>query len=105
MVSAAHEVGHAVQAHRFPMVAKWSPHRFRLFGGCPITSGIALIAGVLWESWSLVGQGVLYYSLLFLMSAMICTDEIHARRRVAYHAVICGTVHHGMAIDKTVTYY
>lgn len=81
VVCAAHEVGHAVQADRFPILQKWSLHRFRFFGGLAITSGVMLIAGVLGERSSLVGQGVLYYSLLLLVSVLLWAEEIDASRR------------------------
>lgn len=81
VLAAAHEVGHTVHADRFPIVKKWNPHRFRLLGGLAVTSGWLLITGVLQDSSSLFGLGILYYRLLLLVSVLVWAEEIDASRR------------------------
>lgn len=79
--SAAHEVGHAVQVQRFPILRLWAQNQFSLFWAVTITSGGALVTGVLRENPSLVGQGVPLYYLLLLVSVMMWVWEIDASRR------------------------
>jgi hypothetical protein len=59
VVSAAHEVGRAVQVQRFAILRQWTQNQFSLFWALTITSGGALVIGGLRESTSLVHQGAL----------------------------------------------